>query len=465
MDAHDVSASSDEDQKVRLAAAGNGTPLAFTSTGTGGLAVLSPLCLGSTMQGIVRSGAQRPFLGALGAGYQLVLYDQRGAGASAAAGGPASWEQRAEDLWAVADAAGVERAVLYGVFDAGHTIARAAALHPKRVLGLIFNCVPVCFVDDAPGSGGVAAADLGRWFQNPRGTRAGIAALLDALGIGEGDTAMLAEEWERPANAQSMAAHEALLRSADLRPLLPRLEMPALVAAPARRRLLGGWAEALAALLPHARPVRPENGGEALGAMHAFLAVLAAGAGRQASKVPLELSAALGDSRRAVGALRRILVPVDPNVASGRAVELACRLGAEQQAQIMLVHVVCVPHALPLDHPLAEARRRGERALALGAAIVAEHGLRSAERLVVGRSVAGPMVALADEVRADLIVMAAVQQAPGEQGRISRTVQEVMRRATCEVIVDEAGTVAETGTPAAERTAAGRAEALAEVAP
>ena len=143
----------------------------------------------------------------------------------------------------------------------------------------------------------------------------------------------------------------------------------------------------------------------------------------------------MSDSRRSIGALRRILVPVDPNVTSGRAVELACRLGEAQKAEIVLVHVVAVPRVLPLNHPLPEATRRGERALTLGHVISAEHGLPCRTRLLTERSVAGAIVRAAREERADLIVMALADPADGED-RFSRTVQEVLRRAPCEVLVD-----------------------------
>jgi len=158
-----------------------------------------------------------------------------------------------------------------------------------------------------------------------------------------------------------------------------------------------------------------------------------------ASRLSPAISGTVTDSRRSVGAVRRIVVPVDPTITTGRAVELACRLGESQQALIVLTHVVAVPRQLPLDHPLPETRRRGERALAIGQAIVAEHGLPCETRLLTGRSAAGSIVGLAGEIGADLIVMTLSAGDAADREGIGRTVEEVLRRAPCEVLVVRGG--------------------------
>src|SRR5581483_11487610 len=175
------------------------------------------------------------------AGHDLVLYDQRGAGGSAD-NEPQGWERRAADLWAVADAAGVERAVLYGVFDAGHTIAHAAALQPGRVLGLIFNRVPLAFAGAPGDSGTVPLAELERWFpHDPAAPLGDPLALMAALGINEADATALIDAWRPTVTPEALAAQETLLRAADLRPLLPALRAPALFVAPKRRPALQRW--------------------------------------------------------------------------------------------------------------------------------------------------------------------------------------------------------------------------------
>ena len=93
------------------APAPRGATPAFREWGGHGIAIVSPLCYATTLIGLDQAAGQRAFLHAIGAGHQLVAYDQRGAGATPD-DDEQDWAGRAADLWAVADAAGVERAVL-----------------------------------------------------------------------------------------------------------------------------------------------------------------------------------------------------------------------------------------------------------------------------------------------------------------------------------------------------------------
>jgi pimeloyl-ACP methyl ester carboxylesterase len=420
-----------------FAPASGGARLAYREQPGVGVALINPLSYGVSLTGLEAAHGQRDFLAAMGAGFQLVLYDQRGAGDSAGAGPPANWAERGADLWAVADVAGIERAVLYGVFDGGHTIAHAAAQQPERVLGLIFNFVPPVLVATAAGQPGLPAAAIESWLcpdaAHPGG-QAGL--LLRALGINEPDADALEDAWIRLVTPELAAAHEHLLRDGDLRSLLPSLAAPALVIEPHRRALFQGWGAALAGALPRARIVRPARGAEMLGSLHAFLATLGADVGRHASRLAPALSGAVEASERAVRAIRCIIVPVIDDLASGRAVELACRLGDEQRASIILIHVVAVPRTLPLDRPAPEAVTRGERALRLGEAIVARHGLPAQARLVPARSASFGIVEAARQERADLIVMGNRLDVVEGGDPVGPTVRGVLEHAPCQVLVE-----------------------------
>src|SRR6185503_20438550 len=67
---------------------------------------------------------------------------------------------------------------------------------------------------------------------------------------------------------------------------------------------------------------------------------------------PAPIEAAVAKALRGVSAVQRILVPVRGSAYNERAVELACRLGQEQKAEIIACHVIEVPLALPLSTPL-----------------------------------------------------------------------------------------------------------------
>ncbi len=68
---------------------------------------------------------------------RVILYDRRGVGYSAAPARGYSLLAGAEDIRAVLDAAGVERAVLWGSTDGGPLAISFAAQHPERTAGLI----------------------------------------------------------------------------------------------------------------------------------------------------------------------------------------------------------------------------------------------------------------------------------------------------------------------------------------
>ena len=71
------------------------------------------------------------------AGYRVLAYDARGHGQSTPAPRRAyGYEHLADDLLAVLDAAGIERAVLAGASMGAHTAVRFALEHPERIAAL-----------------------------------------------------------------------------------------------------------------------------------------------------------------------------------------------------------------------------------------------------------------------------------------------------------------------------------------
>jgi len=147
--------------------------------------------------------------------------------------------------------------------------------------------------------------------------------------------------------------------------------------------------------------------------------------------VPREVAAV----RRSVAALQRILVPVSGKIASERAVELACRLGAAQKAEIVLTYIVEVPFTLSLNALLPAEESRGEEALRTARFIVEQHGLPARTKILPHRQAWAGILHLAREETVDAIVMSVGSGKPGQEA-MGRTAQEVLRRAECEVILD-----------------------------
>jgi pimeloyl-ACP methyl ester carboxylesterase len=80
---------------------------------------------------------QRAFQERVASFSRFILFDRRGTGLSDRPREPATLEARMDDVRAVLDAVGSERAVLFGTAEAGAMCTLFAATYPERTLGLI----------------------------------------------------------------------------------------------------------------------------------------------------------------------------------------------------------------------------------------------------------------------------------------------------------------------------------------
>jgi pimeloyl-ACP methyl ester carboxylesterase len=89
---------------------------------------------------------QARFFGRLASIGRLLLFDKRGTGMSDRVVGTPPLEVRMDDIRAVMDAAGSERAVLCGLGDGGPLCALFAATYPERTTALVLiNTAPRTF--------------------------------------------------------------------------------------------------------------------------------------------------------------------------------------------------------------------------------------------------------------------------------------------------------------------------------
>jgi nucleotide-binding universal stress UspA family protein len=153
-------------------------------------------------------------------------------------------------------------------------------------------------------------------------------------------------------------------------------------------------------------------------------------------RVPPALPLHAAEVHESVEALQRILVPIGEAITSERAVELACRLENGKKVDLVLVHVIVVPHMLPLDAPMPERERFAQEALELGVAIARRYGKHVRAKIVRHRNAADGVLRIADEEKTDVIVLGVgvKTRMPGEWGT---TGEEILRKATCEVFLDK----------------------------
>ncbi len=159
---------------------------------------------------------------------RLILYDKRGQGVSDPLTGPPSLEQDMEDLIAVLDATGSERAALFGYSEGGPMSALCAATHPDRVSALILcgtfaSGASLRAQTDAESRMGAFMDMLDHW-----GTGRGLAIFAPSL-AGEGRARSFGA-FERAVGSPAMVqARFELVTQIDVTPILGALQVPTLV--------------------------------------------------------------------------------------------------------------------------------------------------------------------------------------------------------------------------------------------
>jgi nucleotide-binding universal stress UspA family protein len=159
--------------------------------------------------------------------------------------------------------------------------------------------------------------------------------------------------------------------------------------------------------------------------------------------VPPQVSAVAAHAHRIVSSIRKIVVPVNMHSNWERAVELACRLGEDQKAEVILTYVIEIPFTLSLSAPLAKAEQTARETLERAQAIVEQHELPVRTQVERARQAGEGIARLAQDEDADLIVMAAPRIGAHLPGVQTRTIETLLHRAPCEVIIDSAPRKAE----------------------
>jgi nucleotide-binding universal stress UspA family protein len=137
----------------------------------------------------------------------------------------------------------------------------------------------------------------------------------------------------------------------------------------------------------------------------------------------------------AEGAYARILVPLKLGPIGEEVLATAVRLAEERGSAVEVLHVIRVPLDLPLDADLPEAEEQAEESLAEVREMAAEHGVELDARIVRARAFGEAIVAEAHEWGADLIILGSAPRWRRQSRFFSPTVDYVLRKAPCEVMV------------------------------
>jgi nucleotide-binding universal stress UspA family protein len=135
------------------------------------------------------------------------------------------------------------------------------------------------------------------------------------------------------------------------------------------------------------------------------------------------------------GAYEKILVPMKIGVIGEEVLGTALRLAEEQHCGVVAIHVIRVPMEEPFDAPMLDAEEQAEASLAEAKLLAADANVPIQAELVRARSIGSAIVHEANTHGADLIVLGSAPRWRRQSRFFSPTVDYVLRKAPCEVMV------------------------------
>jgi APA family basic amino acid/polyamine antiporter len=135
------------------------------------------------------------------------------------------------------------------------------------------------------------------------------------------------------------------------------------------------------------------------------------------------------------GVYERILVPMKIGLIGEEVLGTAFRLAEEQQCSVLALHVIRVPMDQPIDAEMLDAEEQAEASLTEAKLLAADAGIPIKVKLVRSRSIGSAIVEEATKNQVDLIVLGSAPRWRRQSRFFSPTVDYVLRKAPCEVMV------------------------------
>lgn len=149
----------------------------------------------------------------------------------------------------------------------------------------------------------------------------------------------------------------------------------------------------------------------------------------------LERVASPDEQELAEPRLQRILVPMKLGPIGEEMLATAVKLAQEHGASVEALYVIRVPLDRPLDAELADAEERAAVSIAEARALGEDHGVVVEGKTVRSRSIGEAIVAEAERGGADVIVLGSGPRWRRQSRFFSPTVEYVLAKAPCEVLV------------------------------
>ena len=135
------------------------------------------------------------------------------------------------------------------------------------------------------------------------------------------------------------------------------------------------------------------------------------------------------------GEYQRVLVPLKLGPIGEEVLATAIKLMEESEGTICVLHVLNVPLDHALDAPLPAAEELADASLADAKELAGEHGVELRARVVRARALGEAIVEAAAEEGADVILMGSAPRWRRQSLFFSPTVDHVLRKAPCDVMV------------------------------
>jgi pimeloyl-ACP methyl ester carboxylesterase len=172
------------------------------------------------------------FFEALAPFCRVLLFDKRGTGLSDPIGGVATLEQRMEDVRAVMDAVGSDRATLLGYSEGGPMSALFAATYPARTRALVLCGSYACRRADAGYDIGLSDAQMQALIDDIEktwGTPLDIERRIPSLAANPRFRNWWARFLRGGASPTTAKALQKMNFAIDVRPILPAIQVPSLI--------------------------------------------------------------------------------------------------------------------------------------------------------------------------------------------------------------------------------------------